>query len=286
MNDRSLYLEAKSLRKVFALRSGLIGGGSGEVVAVDDVSFTLRQGESLGIVGESGSGKTTIARILVGLEQLTSGSVSVCGRPIGSKLRTAGARRRNAKDIQIVFQNPYRSLDPRQTVLRSVEEPLALHTRLSRRARSARARELLDEVGLDERVAGARPQRLSGGQRQRVAIARALAVQPRILILDEAVASLDVCVQAQVLNLISATRQREGLSLLVITHDLAVANQICESLVVMHAGRLVERGPKQEILNAPKHPYTRLLRAAVPAPGWTPMRRQDAQVAVSDTGDA
>ncbi|HEX3240838.1 MAG TPA: ATP-binding cassette domain-containing protein [Solirubrobacterales bacterium] len=276
MSDGSVLLEATSLSKVYRLKSGLLGVGAGEVVAVDDVSFTLERGESLGIVGESGSGKTTIARMLVGLEPLSAGTISVDGRPLGSKLRTARARRRVAKDIQIVFQNPYQSLDPRQKILSSVEEPLALHTALDRRARKLRARELLEEVGLDERVAGARPQALSGGQRQRVAIARALAVQPRILILDEAVASLDVSVQAQVLNLISATREREELSLIVITHDLAVANQICDNLVVLRSGKVVERGTRQQILGAPRDPYTRLLRSAVPTRGWKPVRRQEA----------
>jgi oligopeptide transport system ATP-binding protein len=285
MADENVLLDADSLGKVYRLKTGMLGVGAGEVVAVDDVSFTLERGESLGIVGESGSGKTTIARMLVGLESLTSGTVSIAGRPLGRKLRTAKARRRVAKDIQIVFQNPYQSLDPRQEILRSVEEPLALHTGLDRRARTRRARELLEEVGLDERVAGARPQALSGGQRQRVAIARALAVQPRILILDEAVASLDVSVQAQVLNLISATRRREYLSLIVITHDLAVANQICDNLVVLRSGRVVERGPRQQILAAPRDPYTRLLRAAVPTRGWQPMRRHDVLATLASADD-
>lgn len=286
VNENELLLQANSLSKIYRLRSGVLGVASSDYVAVDDVSFTLDRGESLGIVGESGSGKTTLAKMLVGLEALTSGTATVLGRPLGQRLRSARARRRVAKDIQIVFQNPYQSLDPRQSIVCSVEEPLGLHTNLDRRARTRRARELLEEVGLDQRVADSRPHALSGGQRQRVAIARALAVAPRILILDEAVASLDVSVQAQVLNLISATRAREDLSLIVITHDLAVANQICDNLVVLRSGRVVERGTGKQVLGAPQHPYTRLLRAAVPTPGWTPVRRRDALAALGLNEDS
>lgn len=286
VNENEPLLQANSLSKIYRLRSGVLGVASSDYVAVDDVSFTLDRGESLGIVGESGSGKTTLAKMLVGLEALTSGTATVLGRPLGQRLRSARARRRVAKDIQIVFQNPYQSLDPRQSIVCSVEEPLGLHTNLDRRARTRRARELLEEVGLDQRVADSRPHALSGGQRQRVAIARALAVAPRILILDEAVASLDVSVQAQVLNLISATRAREDLSLIVITHDLAVANQICDNLVVLRSGRVVERGTGKQVLGAPQHPYTRLLRAAVPTPGWTPVRRRDALAALGLNEDS
>ncbi len=265
------------MRKVYSARSGLLGTGVNRVVAVDDVSFSLQIGESLGIVGESGSGKTTIAKLLMGLEKLTSGTATISGRRLGTRVRSRQARLRAAKDVQIVFQNPYQSLDPRQSIVRSVEEPLALHTRLDRGARTSRARELLEQVGLDDRIARSRPQSLSGGQRQRVAIARALAVQPRIMILDEAVASLDVSVQAQVLNLISDIRGREELSLIVITHDLAVANQICDNVVVLKSGRVVESGSRQQVLLTPQHPYTRLLRAAVPSQGWTPIRIRDAK---------
>ena len=285
MGDGHALLAAVSLGKIFRLRSGVLGAGSGEVVAVDDVSFKLTQGESLGIVGESGSGKTTIARMLVGLESVTSGSVSIEGRQLGKKIKSKKARLQVAKDIQIVFQNPYQSLDPRQSILKCVEEPLALHADLNGRARTNRALELLEEVGLDERVAAARPQALSGGQRQRVAIARARAVQPRILILDEAVSSLDVSVQAQVLNLISTTRERENLALIVITHDLAVANQICDNLVVLRSGRVVERGTRQQILDSPKDPYTQVLRAAVPTRGWEPTRRETLMARISSGGN-
>jgi ABC-type glutathione transport system ATPase component len=273
MTDEPALVEARSVGKVFAVRNTIVPTRSSEVVAVDDVSFALHRGESLGIVGESGSGKTTIARMLVGLERPTSGAMFLSGRQIGLKRTSGGARKQNAGEIQIVFQNPYQSLDPRQRISSCIEEPLALHSSLSRRERKERARELLAEVGLDQRVAESFPRALSGGQRQRVAIARALAVRPRILILDEAVASLDVSVQAQVLNVITEIKEREGVALLVITHDLAVANQICDSLIVIQSGRVVERGPTRQVLDSPEHPYTRLLRAAVPTPGWKPVHR-------------
>ena len=269
-------LEVERLRKVFRVR----GAGHGEeIVAVDDVSFTVADGESLAIVGESGSGKTTLARMLVGLETPTSGRISVAGTDRSAPARRASERRRRGRETQIVFQDPYSSLDPRQTPASCIDEVLRLHFNRSGRERGARVQELAEQVGLDERQLQALPRALSGGQRQRVAIARALAAEPQVLLLDEAVASLDVSIQAQILNLLADIRAATGISYVLISHDLAVVRQITDSTIVMQRGVAVERGRTADILDAPKHPYTQLLRESVPGPGWRPVRRTQARTA-------
>ncbi|GAA2814772.1 hypothetical protein GCM10010441_44300 [Kitasatospora paracochleata] len=242
----------------------------GAVRAVDDVSFTLSAGGSLGIVGESGSGKTTTARIVVGLEQADTGEVTVRGRPRHGRARGRAERLARAREIQMVFQDPYLSLDPRITVEAALRETLRLHFPHLDHAR--RIAELLDQVGLGTRAADALPRHLSGGQRQRVAIARALAVEPAVMVLDEAVAALDVSVQAQVLNLLADIRADTGIGYLFITHDLGVVRSVTDEVVVMRHGRIVEAGPTAEVLAAPDHPYTRLLLESVPRPGWDPDR--------------
>jgi oligopeptide transport system ATP-binding protein len=221
----------------------------GGVAAVDGVSFTVPEGGSLAVVGESGSGKTTCARIVTGLEKATSGTVRLHG------------------SVQMVFQDPYQSLDRCQTVRSCLAEVLAHH----RKDRS-RIGELLDLVGLDQRLGGALPRHLSGGQRQRVAIARALAAEPRLLVLDEAVAALDVSIQAQILNLLVDARAATQVAYLFITHDLSVVRHVCEEVVVMSRGRVVESGPVERVMTAPGHEYTRRLVASVPRPGWVPAR--------------
>lgn len=265
-----LVLEARNLCKVYS--SGARGKRAG-IVAVDCVSFVLPRGGSLAIVGESGSGKTTTARMLVGLETPTSGDIIVDGQVTQSKSASTRVRRAKARKIQMVFQDPYGSLDPRQTVRSCLDEVLRVHYELSADERFERVRELADLVGLDDRMVCAFPSALSGGQRQRVAIARALAAEPEVLILDEAVAALDVSIQAQVLNLLSDIRERTGISYILITHDLAVARQITDDAVVMHRGAIVERGTTAQILDDPQHAYTQLLRRSVPGPGWTPGTR-------------
>jgi ABC-type glutathione transport system ATPase component len=257
-----ILVRAEGLRKVFGK----------EMVAVDDVSFTVERGQSLAVVGESGSGKTTVARMLLGLETPTSGTISVCGRTRSGRANSA-ERRRRAREIQIVFQDPYSSLDPLQRVGDIVETSLAVHNRLTANERRTRALDLLEAVGLAERHAGMLPRQLSGGQRQRVAIARAVAVEPQVLVLDEAVAALDVSIQAQILNLLADIRERTGISYVFISHDLAVVNQISDTALVMAAGRVVERGPTAQLLSAPQQDYTKALLAAVPRPGWKPQRR-------------
>lgn len=242
----------------------------GAVRAVDGVSFTLPRGGSLGIVGESGSGKTTTARIVVGLEQADSGEVVVGGRRRPATVRGRAGRLARAREVQMVFQDPYLSLDPRTSVETVLRETLRLH--FPDRDPAPRVRELLDHVGLPARAADARPGQLSGGQRQRVAIARALAVEPAVLVLDEAVAALDVSVQAQILNLLADIREQTAVAYLFITHDLGVVRCVTDDVIVMRHGRVVEAGVTADVLAAPQHPYTRLLLDSVPHPGWDPER--------------
>ncbi|MFI5649157.1 ABC transporter ATP-binding protein [Kitasatospora sp. NPDC051705] len=252
-------LEVTGLRRTF-----------GTVRAVDDVSFTLAAGGSLGIVGESGSGKTTTARIVVGLEQADEGRVAVRGRARTGPVRGRAARLARAREVQMVFQDPYLSLDPRTSVEAVLRETLRLH--FPGTDHGARITELLDQVGLGTRAADALPRQLSGGQRQRVAIARALAVQPAVMVLDEAVAALDVSVQAQVLNLLADIREQTGIGYLFITHDLGVVRCVTDEVIVMRHGRIVEAGRTAEVLDDPQHGYTRLLLESVPRPGWDPDR--------------
>lgn len=263
-------IEITNLRKVFPVRGA--AGARDELVAVDGVSFTIEPGGSMALVGESGSGKTTVARIVAGLETASSGQVMICGerRPRGHKRRV---RKRFARYVQMVFQDPYSSLDPRQMIGAGIEEALREHVDADARQRRARVQELLDQVGLDARQAGARPNALSGGQRQRAAIARALAVQPRLLILDEAVSALDVSVQAQILNLLIDLRAALDVAFLFISHDLAVVRQVSEQCLVMHDGRIVEHGSIGDVLDRPRDSYTRGLIEAIPRPGWSPRRR-------------
>ena len=257
-------LEARGLRKVY-----------GETVAVDDVSFAVPSGGSLAIVGESGSGKTTVARMIVGLTRPTAGSIAACGRDRSTPARGAGERRRRGAEVQIVFQDPYSSLNPRQTAEQTLDEVLRLHGggrgAEERRDRIATLGEL---VGLDARMMRALPSALSGGQRQRIAIARALAAEPRLIILDESVAALDVSIQAQILNLLADIREETGVSYILISHDLAVVRQLTREALVMRHGRVVERGATAQILDDPHDSYTQLLRASVPRRGWKPTRRQ------------
>ena len=255
-------LQAAGLRKEF-----------GDLVAVDDVSFDLPPGRSLAIVGESGSGKTTIARMIVGLERPTSGTITACGHDRSRPARSTRDRRRRGREVQIVFQDPYTSLDPRQTAEATIDEVLRLHHGWPADRRRARTAELIDLVGLDTRQSRAQPRSLSGGQRQRVAIARALAAQPDILILDESVAALDVSIQAQVLNLLADIRDQTHVSYILISHGLAVVRQLTDEAIVLHRGKVVERGATARVLDDPQHPYTQRLRASVPRPGWKPRRR-------------
>jgi peptide/nickel transport system ATP-binding protein len=258
-----VVLEANELSKVYKERA-FFGKGR-EVVAADKVTLTLRKGRTLGIVGESGSGKSTVARCIVRLIDPTSGGVRLAGREISDISRRLLQPHR--QKIQIVFQDPYRSLNPRITVGESIAEgPINYGT--SHADAMKRARELLELVGLPADAVTRYPHQFSGGQRQRIAIARALALDPDVLVADEAVSALDVSVQAQVLELLDEIQRRLGIAILFITHDLRVAAQICDEVVVMQHGRVVEQGPAAEVLTHPKEAYTRALLEAAPGRGW------------------
>jgi peptide/nickel transport system ATP-binding protein len=261
----------EQLRKVFSTPDGR--GGREDVVAVDGVNFSLAARGSLAIVGESGSGKTTVARILAGLDAPSAGTVVIDGETRERGRVSRSVRKRRARQVQMVFQDPYGSLNPRQTVRASIEEVLREHGTSGRAARTECVERLLEQVGLDSQHAGSLPRRLSGGQRQRVAIARALAVEPRLLILDEAVSALDVSVQAQVINVLVELRSRIDVAFLFISHDLGVVRQVSDDCLVMQGGRVVEAGPTEAVLDRPADPYTRRLLSAIPRPGWVPRRR-------------
>ncbi len=224
--------------------------------AVDDVSFSVEAGQTVGLVGESGSGKSTIARAIVGLAPITAGTIT-----LGEQ--AAAARRRN---VQMVFQDPYSSLDPTKTVGYSVSEPLRVHhgRELGSDTIRARTAEMLESVGLSASAAGLYPAQFSGGQRQRIAIARALIVQPQLLICDEALSALDLSVQAQIINLLVQLREAHGISFLFISHDLRVVEMLCDEVVVLYRGRITETGAAKRVHSRPQHPYTRGLVAAVP----------------------
>jgi oligopeptide/dipeptide ABC transporter ATP-binding protein len=236
----------------------------GPVRAVDGVSFRLPAGPyGLALVGESGSGKTTIARALLRLVSVASGAIRLDGRDVVGLASSRGLRSYR-RDVQIVFQDPTTSLDPRAKIGSTIAEPLRAHGIVPRSEVDDRIGSLLTEVGLDPEMAGRYPHQLSGGQRQRVAIARALSVEPRVLVLDEPTSALDVTVQARILELIAELRRERGLAYVLISHNLAVVEQLCEETAVLYLGRIVEHGPTEQILARPAHPYTLALRSAVP----------------------
>jgi oligopeptide/dipeptide ABC transporter ATP-binding protein len=258
-------LEVRNLVKHFKVGGGVFGGNPGVVRAVDDVSFSIARGETLGLVGESGCGKTTTGRCILQLERPSSGRVIFEGRDLTTldDAGLRGARRR----IQVIFQDPYSSLNPRMTVEQILAEPLAVHRIVPGAARRhERVRELLVRVGLLPQHADRYPHQLSGGQRQRVGIARALAMEPSLIICDEPVSALDVSIQAQIINLLEDLQAEYRLTYLFIAHDLAVVRHISDRVAVMYLGKIVEITDRKSLYDDPQHPYTRALLAAVPIP--------------------
>ncbi|MEU6819513.1 ABC transporter ATP-binding protein [Streptomyces atriruber] len=258
----TVLAEVSDLRVEFGGGRTLLGSRREATQAVRDVSLHLAEGETLGLVGESGSGKSTTARVLAGLQRPSGGTVRFDGRDIARAAEDAALRRSLSREVQLVFQDPYASLNPRRTVEEIVTTPLRVHTRMSRQERRDRAAELLAQVGLDAAHLPRYPHEFSGGQRQRIGIARALAPRPRLIIADEPVSALDVSVQAQVLNLLMDLRDELGLSLLFVSHDLAVVRHLCDRIAVMHRGEIVETGTREDIFDGPQETYTKELLAA------------------------
>jgi oligopeptide/dipeptide ABC transporter ATP-binding protein len=269
----STLIEVRNLSKHFAIGGGLLGRKAQKVRAVEDVSFTVRKGEVLGLVGESGSGKSTIGRTILRLLEPTAGSITFAGQEI------AGLGRRQLKPLrrrmQLVFQDPFGSLNPRMTVERIVAAPLIIHERrISGAERRLRVERALHRVGLSPRYLNRYPHEFSGGQRQRIGLARALIIEPDFLVADEPVSALDVSIQAQIVNLLLAIKAELGLTILFITHDLAVVGHISDRVAVMYLGRLVELAPVRELFRNPRHPYTEALLSAAPDPDPTVRRKR------------
>jgi len=260
-----VLLEVRDLVKHYPVSSGFLGRQVGLVRAVDGVSFSIRRGETLGLVGESGCGKTTTGRCILQLERPTSGSVRFEGQELTTL--SPGALRAVRRRIQVIFQDPYSSLNPRMTVGQIIAEPLAVHGLVrDRAARAKRVRELLGHAGLLPAMAHRYPHELSGGQRQRVGIARALAMEPALIVCDEPVSALDVSIQAQIINLLEELQAEFGLTYLFVAHDLSVVRHISDRVAVMYLGKIVEITDRKSLYENPQHPYTRALLSAVPIP--------------------
>ena len=279
--SREVVLKAENLVKYYPIKAGVLRRTVGQVKAVDGVSFELCKGETLGIVGESGCGKSTLGRMLMRLEEPTGGKLTFDGVDVYSQ--TGGDMRRLRRDIQIVFQDPYTSLNPRKTVGDIVGEPFEIHRDVvAKGSRRRRVQELLVLVGLNPEHINRYPHQFSGGQRQRIGIARGVALNPKVIICDEPVSALDVSVQAQVVNLLEKLQNELGLAYIFIAHDLSVVRHISDRVGVMYLGKLVELGDEDQIYSRPTHPYTQALLSAVPLPDPT-MRKMREQIVL--TGD-
>ena len=257
-------VEVRGLKMYFPITAGIFRRKVGDVKAVDDVSFTIYEGETLGLVGESGCGKSTCGRAVLRLYEPTAGSIRIAG----TEIATAGfdSLRAMRPAMQMVFQDPQACLNPRMTVAGIIGEPLDEHTTLTRRDKLARIYELMDQVGLNRTFANRYPHEFSGGQRQRIGIARALALNPKFIVCDEPIAALDVSIQAQVVNLLEELQDRLGLTYLFISHDLSMVRHIADRVAVMYLGKIVELAPRESLFGSPQHPYTQALLSAVPEP--------------------
>ena len=258
MSERDILLEVKNLKKYFKTKHGMLH-------AVDDVSFTIEGGKTLGLVGESGCGKSTTGRAILRLLEPTDGEVIFKGTNI---LKLSKENMRNMrKDMQIIFQDPFSSLDPRKTISQTIAEPLKINKIITdKKQLLQRVLEIMEIVGLAERLVNSYPHELDGGRRQRVGVARALALNPKFIVCDEPVSALDVSIQAQILNLMKELQDKLGLTYLFITHDLSVVNHFSDDIAVMYLGKLIEKAPSEVLFNNPMHPYTQALLSAIPVP--------------------
>ncbi|HEX6129041.1 MAG TPA: oligopeptide/dipeptide ABC transporter ATP-binding protein [Candidatus Limnocylindria bacterium] len=278
--SRSSLVEAEHVKVHFPITAGLFQRTVGAVRAVDDVSFDIRKGETLGLVGESGCGKSTIGRALIRLRELTDGVVRFDGVDLTTMKRDQ--LRKMRRRMQIIFQDPYSSLNPRMTVGSIISEPIETHNLASGKAKLERVKELLTLVGLNPNYTNRYPHEFSGGQRQRIGVARSLAVEPEFIVCDEPISALDVSIQAQVLNLLVELREQFNLTYLFIAHDLSVVRHISDRVGVMYLGKIVELGPPSAIYETPAHPYTRALLSAVPIPDPRAERRRKRVILTGD----
>jgi oligopeptide/dipeptide ABC transporter ATP-binding protein len=267
MTDTRPLLDVQNLSAAFPLRRGLFSRTIGQIRAVDGVSFSISRGETLGLVGESGCGKTTLARTILLLEKAVGGSITFDGTDMLAASRESMCRLR--RQMQVIFQDPFESLNPRMTVMEIVTEGLLTHGLIRRRDMQTAAAQLLADTGLGDEMLHRYPHEFSGGQRQRISIARAIALQPALILCDEPVSALDVSIQSQILNLLMDLRERFGLSYLFISHDLSVVRHIADRVAVMYLGRIVETGPAEGVMRHPRHPYTQALITAIPRTGGT-----------------
>ncbi|MGD6943241.1 ABC transporter ATP-binding protein [Cytobacillus gottheilii] len=261
--SKKALLEVNNLKQYFPIKGGVFGGTVNHVKAVDDISFVVYEGETVSVVGESGCGKSTTGRAILRLDDPTSGDILFDGENLLG-LNKAKMRKKR-KDLQIIFQDPYASLNPRQTVRQILEESLEIQNVVPRKERRQKVEDLLQTVGIGAHQMDRYPHEFSGGQRQRIGIARALSVDPKLVICDEAVSALDVSIQAQVLNLLKELQQKFQLTYLFISHDLGVVRHISDRIIVMYLGKIVEIGDKDSLFENPQHPYTRALLSAIPS---------------------